>query len=167
MLTIKRISVTVGLVGLSCWFPTPVVTCFHVGEVGRRSTARSGAAAPESKIRIDRTAGSLNARGVEPELVRAPPPRNTKHRVSLQFASLLVSAAIAMAAFPTTSFAVSGGGLDYANIDITGQDFSKGNYKGKDFTQGTENGPGANFWGTSEQDGKACIRCQKSHCTNY
>ena len=31
--------------------------------------------------------------------------------------------------------AVSGGGLDYANIDITGQDFSNNNYKGKDFTQ--------------------------------
>jgi hypothetical protein len=38
-------------------------------------------------------------------------------------------------ALPLAASAVSGGGLDYANIDITGQDFSKGNYKGKDFTQ--------------------------------
>ena len=36
---------------------------------------------------------------------------------------------------PWAAYAVSGGGLDYANLDITGQDFSKGNYKGKDFTQ--------------------------------
>jgi uncharacterized protein YjbI with pentapeptide repeats len=58
----------------------------------------------------------------------------------LRFASsLLVSAAIMTTALiPAASFAVSGGGLDYANIDITGQDFSKGNYKGKDFTQGTD-----------------------------
>jgi hypothetical protein len=32
--------------------------------------------------------------------------------------------------------AVSGGGLDFAGSDISGQDFSHGNYKGKDFTQG-------------------------------
>jgi uncharacterized protein YjbI with pentapeptide repeats len=32
-------------------------------------------------------------------------------------------------------YAVSGGGLDFANLDITGQNFSNGNYKGKDFTQ--------------------------------
>jgi hypothetical protein len=38
---------------------------------------------------------------------------------------------------PMIAFAVSGGGLDYANLDISNQDFSGGNYKGKDFTQGT------------------------------
>jgi hypothetical protein len=37
--------------------------------------------------------------------------------------------------FGSAAWAVSGGGLDYAGIDITGQDFSNGNYKGKDFTQ--------------------------------
>lgn len=31
--------------------------------------------------------------------------------------------------------AVSGGGSDYASLDISGQDFSNANYKGKDFTQ--------------------------------
>jgi len=35
----------------------------------------------------------------------------------------------------TGAYAVSGGGLDYAGLDITGQDFSSNNYKGKDFTQ--------------------------------
>ena len=25
--------------------------------------------------------------------------------------------------------------MDYASLDLTGQDFSNGNYKGKDFTQ--------------------------------
>jgi uncharacterized protein YjbI with pentapeptide repeats len=38
-------------------------------------------------------------------------------------------------AIPVASLAVSGGGLDFANLDITGQDFSNGNYKNKDFTQ--------------------------------
>ena len=42
-------------------------------------------------------------------------------------------------AFPLVVGAVSGGGLDYANLDITGQDFSNGKYKGKDFTQVREN----------------------------
>jgi hypothetical protein len=35
------------------------------------------------------------------------------------------------------AWAVSGGGLDFAGTDISGQIFSNGNYKGKDFTQGT------------------------------
>ena len=38
-------------------------------------------------------------------------------------------------ALPQIAAAVSGGGLDYANLDITGQDFSNQKYKGKDFTQ--------------------------------
>jgi uncharacterized protein YjbI with pentapeptide repeats len=33
------------------------------------------------------------------------------------------------------AYAVSGGGLDFANLDISAQDFSNTNYKGKDFTQ--------------------------------
>lgn len=39
--------------------------------------------------------------------------------------------------FATPVMAVSGGGLDYAGIDISGQDFSNESkaYKGKDFTQ--------------------------------
>jgi hypothetical protein len=52
------------------------------------------------------------------------------------FPSLLVTSMIL--AFPLVAGAVSGGGLDYAGTDITGQDFSKGNYKGKDFTQGRD-----------------------------
>ena len=39
------------------------------------------------------------------------------------------------AALSLPANAVSGGGLDYAGLDLTGQDFSNGNYKGKDFTQ--------------------------------
>lgn len=42
-----------------------------------------------------------------------------------------------VAVTPLPGYAVSGGGLDYAGIDISGQDFANGNYKGKDFTQGT------------------------------
>lgn len=47
---------------------------------------------------------------------------------------------------PTASLAVSGGGLDYANLDITGQDFSNKNYKGKDFTQVCSLRDGAPFF---------------------
>lgn len=44
--------------------------------------------------------------------------------------------ALLLVAAPSTSvLAVSGGGLDFAGTDITGQDFSNQNYKGKDFTQ--------------------------------
>jgi hypothetical protein len=40
-------------------------------------------------------------------------------------------------AVPAAAWAVSGGGLDYANLDISGStDFANGNFKGKDFTQG-------------------------------
>jgi len=44
---------------------------------------------------------------------------------------LLTSVALS----PAPVQAVSGGGLDFAGLDISNQDFSKGNYKGKDFTQ--------------------------------
>ena len=44
--------------------------------------------------------------------------------------------ALAMVLVPASGVhAVSGGGLDFAGLDITGQDFSNNNYKGKDFTQ--------------------------------
>lgn len=52
----------------------------------------------------------------------------TKHGVLASCLTLIL-------AVPAVSLAVSGGGLDYANLDITGQDFSKNSYKGKDFTQ--------------------------------
>jgi len=54
-----------------------------------------------------------------------------------------------MLALPLACNAVSGGGLDYANIDITGQDFSHQNYKGKDFTQVIAKG--TNFAGSNLQ----------------
>ncbi|KAL7570915.1 hypothetical protein ACA910_002548 [Epithemia clementina (nom. ined.)] len=44
-----------------------------------------------------------------------------------------IAAAFCIAAAP--ALAVSGGGLDYAGLDISNQDFSGSNYKGKDFTQ--------------------------------
>jgi hypothetical protein len=47
----------------------------------------------------------------------------------------LVAAFVLTALSTLPANAVSGGGLDYAGLDITGQDFASGNYKGKDFTQ--------------------------------
>ena len=47
------------------------------------------------------------------------------------------AAALALVAAASPAHAVSGGGLDYANLDITASpDFARGNFKGKDFTQG-------------------------------
>lgn len=49
---------------------------------------------------------------------------------------LAVTAALLLVvAAPPAGVAVSGGGLDYAGIDISGRDFSRSDYKGKDFTQ--------------------------------
>jgi hypothetical protein len=60
---------------------------------------------------------------------------HTDDTISHRISSLICSIAVAVA-LPMAAMAVSGGGLDYANLDISGQDFSSGNYKGKDFTQG-------------------------------
>ncbi|KAG7354862.1 pentapeptide repeat protein [Nitzschia inconspicua] len=42
---------------------------------------------------------------------------------------------VILGVLPETGMAVSGGGLDYAGTDISGQNFSNSDYKGKDFTQ--------------------------------
>ena len=61
------------------------------------------------------------------------------HRVGQACASIAAAACIALSTVgtPLPAMAVSGGGLDFAGLDISNQDFSKTNYKGKDFTQGT------------------------------
>lgn len=59
----------------------------------------------------------------------------TTNLVSKAKNGFLASCLALVLAIPVASLAVSGGGLDFANLDITGQDFSSGNYKNKDFTQ--------------------------------
>eukprot|EP00527_Entomoneis_sp_CCMP2396_P004443 CAMPEP_0198144056 /NCGR_PEP_ID=MMETSP1443-20131203/12500_1 /TAXON_ID=186043 /ORGANISM="Entomoneis sp., Strain CCMP2396" /LENGTH=192 /DNA_ID=CAMNT_0043807389 /DNA_START=268 /DNA_END=846 /DNA_ORIENTATION=+ len=59
--------------------------------------------------------------------------KNNIHAASL-IAGTCIALSVASAAAPP-ALAVSGGGLDYANIDISGQDFSKSSYKNKNFTQ--------------------------------
>ena len=51
--------------------------------------------------------------------------------------ALTLSVTMSTLLMPLPSNAVSGGGLDFAGLDISGQDFSNAqtNYKGKDFTQ--------------------------------
>ena len=58
---------------------------------------------------------------------------NAEEDAKTVFLGSLLAAVLMVA--PQVTMAVSGGGLDYANLDITGQNFSNGNYKGKDFTQ--------------------------------
>jgi hypothetical protein len=67
------------------------------------------------------------------------------------FATVLVATSASTLSFPLPSGAVSGGGLDFAGIDITGQDFSNNinAYKGKDFTQVIAKG--TNFHGSNLQ----------------
>lgn len=49
------------------------------------------------------------------------------------FGSIL--AAVFLLMTPQVTVAVSGGGLDFAGLDVSGKDYSNSNYKGKDFTQ--------------------------------
>ena len=69
----------------------------------------------------------------------APLTSSDVKKIQLSSSSITTAAAAAAAAlFLATAApvnAVSGGGLDYAGLDISNQDFSKGTYKGKDFTQ--------------------------------
>lgn len=136
--TTKRISVILGLACFS-WCPSLVASFSVVGVC--TNSAKKFAAAPKNEC-----AGSIRstrwmaATEGEPEPTTRASSRQQHRRVPEWFASLFLSAVVAIsaaAALPAASLAVSGGGLDYANLDITGQDFSKGNYKGKDFTQGT------------------------------
>lgn len=60
--------------------------------------------------------------------------RSPGFRATTFAATLLLGISFAFVAVPA-SLAVSGGGLDFAGLDISNQDFSKGDYKGKDFTQ--------------------------------
>lgn len=56
----------------------------------------------------------------------------------LQKSTAILSLATILTTLPLNSnpaMAVSGGGLDYANLNISDQDFSQQNYKGKDFSQ--------------------------------
>jgi hypothetical protein len=64
---------------------------------------------------------------------------NEKYSVTSACRNTFAAASLALALTLSTALpclAVSGGGLDFAGTDISGQDFSNGNYKGKDFTQG-------------------------------
>ena len=65
----------------------------------------------------------------------APFDQSIGHGQNLVQRSSFAAAAALVLATTNAAWAVSGGGLDYAGIDISGRDFSNGNYKGKDFTQ--------------------------------
>ena len=79
--------------------------------------------APSASQKADRTVTQLH--------------QSTDHaRWTSSEASWAAALTFTFAAGP--ALAVSGGGLDYANLDITGStEFANGNFKGKDFTQGT------------------------------
>jgi hypothetical protein len=82
---------------------------------------------------------SFNDRARTTELSVFKPSTSTDASHIRQIPSLLKSTVATATTFALASasaaWAVSGGGVDYASLDLTGQDFSNGNYKGKDFTQ--------------------------------
>jgi hypothetical protein len=73
------------------------------------------------------------------KLHASPKPASTDDGNPSPAAVFLKSTIAAATTFALAStnavWAVSGGGVDYASMDITGQDFSNNNFKGKDFTQ--------------------------------
>jgi uncharacterized protein YjbI with pentapeptide repeats len=64
-------------------------------------------------------------------------PTQSPNGPFLSMPTAVVAAALfsLIVVLPQAGMAVSGGGLDYAGTDISGQNFSNSNYKGKDFTQ--------------------------------
>ena len=70
-------------------------------------------------------------------MIRSPAPARDDQKPALDRLRQVCAQGLLFGfiAFPQLAGAVSGGGLDYANIDITGQDFSSQKLKGKDFTQ--------------------------------
>jgi uncharacterized protein YjbI with pentapeptide repeats len=60
-----------------------------------------------------------------------------KHTVSWHAAASSVAAALVLGVGLIASVpadAISGGGMDYSGLNISGQDFSKGKYQAKDFS---------------------------------
>ncbi|GFH43859.1 hypothetical protein CTEN210_00332 [Chaetoceros tenuissimus] len=83
---------------------------------------------------------------------QTPQINNKQLLQSIQQTTASVTAAASILTIASSpANAVSGGGLDYANLDITGQDFSNNSktYKGKDFTQVIAKG--TNFSGSNLQ----------------
>mmetsp|Transcript_33495 Transcript_33495/g.61534 ORF Transcript_33495/g.61534 Transcript_33495/m.61534 type:complete len:248 (-) Transcript_33495:341-1084(-) len=64
----------------------------------------------------------------------SPSSSSSSSKLEKSIASSVIGASILLGA-AASAFAVSGGGLDYAGLDISGRDYGNGNYKGKDFTQ--------------------------------
>jgi uncharacterized protein YjbI with pentapeptide repeats len=92
---------------------------------------------PESSIRIDNKPEDDEAQLQQQQKIASRQKKETgsSHHNShvMMVSSLMLMASLFITSLP--SHAVSGGGLDFANLDITGKAFSNGNYKGKDFTQ--------------------------------
>lgn len=80
---------------------------------------------PETDVWGDNGVYSFSGEAIEEESL-------VKYAKLLFLTSLMVAV---LAIAPKAAMAVSGGGLDYAGLDISGQDYSNSNYKGKDFTQ--------------------------------
>ena len=98
-----------------------------------KNTAETVASSAETEDSdVPTTATPLVSRTVRDPAAADPVP---SPRGSSFWAATAAAALVVMAALPQMSLAVSGGGLDFAGLDISNQDFSNGNYKGKDFTQ--------------------------------
>lgn len=95
--------------------PLPIAASSRVG-------SRSTCVSPQSQ---DGDASTIDTSNAQSPL----------SNVATVFASTVAVGVMLLSTVGSTAWAVSGGGLDYAGIDISGQDFSNASYKGKDFTQ--------------------------------
>lgn len=115
---------------LAIAFSITASNAFQASRVGHDITARSSISGGLAQ-KVRRTPSSASLLATEEDMTSDASPFLKGIHSSITAAA--AAAALFLATAPVN--AVSGGGLDYAGLDISNQDFSNGNYKGKDFTQ--------------------------------
>jgi uncharacterized protein YjbI with pentapeptide repeats len=74
---------------------------------------------------------SMQSKALQPSM-SLQAEKHSWHAVASSVATALVLGASLIAPAPVE--AISGGGMDYSGLNISGQDFSKGKYQAKDFS---------------------------------
>jgi hypothetical protein len=111
-------------------FSIPASLAFQASLAGHVAARSSSGGGVVQQVRSSPSSASLFA--TENDMTSDESPLLKQINSSITAAA--AAAALFLATAPVVN-AVSGGGLDYAGLDISNQDFSNGNYKGKDFTQ--------------------------------
>ncbi|CAM9825854.1 unnamed protein product [Pylaiella littoralis] len=77
---------------------------------------------------------ALAAAGAMPVSMAADKKPDVRATVASWTLAAVLLAGVPMLGAPAPASAISGGGLDYAELNLTGKDFSNGKYKSKDFS---------------------------------